>query len=72
MRLVPDWKDAWKWHSIQLVALAIALPDIWAAVPPELIDMIPPEWLPRIQTIVLVGALIGRIRDQGVSDADLA
>ncbi len=64
MKLVSNWKDAWKWHSTQAMVFAASLPFIWAEVPEDVKMFIPPGWMPYITAAVLIGGLLGRLRDQ--------
>ena len=66
MKLVPDWKKAWKWHSTQLMAAAAALPFAWSQLPSDLRAWVPEDWLPWIAAIMLVAGMIGRLRNQNV------
>jgi hypothetical protein len=63
MKLVPNWRAAWKWLSIQMIALAA----VWESLPPEAIAAIPDPWSGRVTLALLVGAGIGRIIDQGTA-----
>lgn len=64
MRLVKNWKDAWKWHSTQAMTVAAAIPIVWAQLPTDLKQSIPDAWMPWIAGGVLVAGIIGRLRDQ--------
>ncbi len=69
--LVDDIRDWWRWWSVRLLALALALqtlqvasPDalvvFWQSVPPSLRSMLPP-WLDDLITIALMfAALVAR------------
>jgi len=35
MKLVDDWKQAWKWYSVQGPAIGLALIAAWSALPDE-------------------------------------
>lgn len=61
MRLVSDWKSAWKWISLQMIALAT----LWESLPPDAIAAIPDPWAGRVTLALLIGAGIGRMVDQG-------
>jgi hypothetical protein len=61
MRLVENWRSAWKWLSLQMIALAT----IWESLPPDAIAAIPDPWAGRVTLFLLVGAGIGRMIDQG-------
>ena len=65
MRLVDDWRKAWKWISIQLsVGLALIAP-IWMAMPQDVKGIIPEGWNVWIVSIVALSIAIGRLKDQG-------
>jgi hypothetical protein len=64
MRLVPDWREAWKWFSMQFAALIIALPVAWMAVPEEVKAYLPDKWKPWIMVALGVCVFLGRIIDQ--------
>lgn len=63
-RLVDDWKEAWRWHSTQAMAIAAALPFAWQELPEDLKASIPSEWMPYITAAILFAGLLGRVRDQ--------
>jgi hypothetical protein len=64
MKPVENWKQAWKWHSTQALALLALAPLVWEVLPPEFVALIPEDWLPFILTAVALGGLIGRLRAQ--------
>lgn len=65
MKLVADWRKAWKWHSTQVLALMAAMPVVWMQLPPDVKEMVPDAWMPYIVSVIAVGAIVGRLRDQG-------
>ena len=67
MKLVPHARLAWRWFSVQAMALAAILPLAWEALPPELRTYIPEPWMPWIVAGVLVGGIAGRLVDQGTA-----
>lgn len=67
MKLLPNWKEAWKWNSVQVFTLLAALPVIWEQIPPEVKALIPPEWTPYILTGLAIAGAILRLRDQGAA-----
>lgn len=64
MKLIPDWKDAWKWFSVQALAVLVALPLVWASLPADLKAFVPDGWERWILIAVAAAGLIGRIIDQ--------
>ena len=67
MKLVSNWREAWKWHSTQLLALIAALPAVWVSLPPDIKAAVPDEWMPWLIGVMAVGAIVGRVRDQSSS-----
>jgi len=41
MRLVEEWRSAWRWFSLQAMALTAAIQAAWAAMPDDLKQHIP-------------------------------
>lgn len=64
MRLVPDWKSAWRWLSVQFMTLAAAAEVAWRTLPPEALAVIPPDWQGYITLGLILAGLIGRMIDQ--------
>ena len=64
MKLVDDWKDAWRWHSTWLAGAIAALPFVWAEMPDDLKAYIPDEWQPIVAGVMFVAFMIGRLRAQ--------
>jgi hypothetical protein len=64
MRLVANWKSAWKWFSIQFVAAAGAV-QLAVLAFPDTIRAWLPDWLTHLLAIMLlVAAVAGRLIDQ--------
>lgn len=64
MKLVPDWKDAWKWHSTKAFAIIAAAPAVWVSLPDDLKSSIPATWLPWIAACVALAGFVGRMKAQ--------
>jgi hypothetical protein len=69
MKLVTNANRAWRWFSVQAMTAAIALQAGWQAMPPDLAERIPGEWVTGLSIAVLVLGIVGRLVDQGGSDA---
>lgn len=64
MKLVDDWKTAWKWLSVQLPALNLAFLGAWAALPAKFQDAIPLPWVIGIAVALIVLGMFGRLVKQ--------
>ena len=69
MRLVKDARKAWRWWSVQAMALAVAIQAGWQAMPEDLAARLPDGWVTGLSIAVLVLGIIGRLVDQGGEDA---
>lgn len=70
--LVPDWKNAWRWWSVQLTLLNGILQAFWegARAIPEAWEVIPADWRGWITLGLLALALAARMIDQGMNAQD--
>lgn len=64
MKFIANWRDAWKWFSVQALAAIIALPIVWASLPADLKEYLPSGAEPWILAAMAVAGLLGRIVDQ--------
>lgn len=63
MRLIPNWTKAWKFLSMQAIALAA----IWETIPLEAKAVLAPDTQSWITLGLLVAAGVGRMIDQGAA-----
>ncbi len=64
MTLVDEWKTAWRWFSVQSMAISVVLLGAWQALPDELRAALPP-WLPHWLAIALLAlGIAGRLIKQ--------
>jgi hypothetical protein len=63
MKLVPNWQKAWKWFSVQAIALAA----LWETIPLEAKVVLEPTTQSWITLGLLVLAGVGRMIDQGTA-----
>ena len=61
MRLVDDWKQAWKWYSVQGPVLGLALVAAWGALPDEVRASFTPGQLQAAGVALLVLTIGGRL-----------
>ncbi|MBK8772711.1 MAG: hypothetical protein IPM06_20105 [Rhizobiales bacterium] len=65
MKLIHNWKQAWRFDTTRLFLFVAILPPLWAEIPQDAKDAIPAAWQPWIITgIGILGAVL-RLRDQG-------
>lgn len=69
MKLIPDYKQAYKFWSVQL-SVAAGVCGILGAVLPIWVDYIPPEVYSGLAAIAATGAVIGRVLQQGLPDVE--
>jgi hypothetical protein len=67
MRLVDNARDAWRWFSVQAMALAVAVEGAWLAMPLDLKTRIPETWVDAVTMGLLVLGIFGRLVDQGTA-----
>lgn len=69
MKLLDNWKDAWKWFSVQLVAVAGTIQLTVLAFPDELKGWLP-DWATHALALGVLGmAVFARLIDQKKSSA---
>lgn len=64
MKLVDNWKDAWKWFSMHALVLAGTIPAVWAEFPDDLKTHIPAGWMGVITAIIAGCGVAGRLLNQ--------
>jgi protein-S-isoprenylcysteine O-methyltransferase Ste14 len=72
MKLVENWKQAWRWFSVQALAAVALLPVVWPQLPPQVTAWLPESWRPWIIVALAVGGIMGRLIDQNKGKAPLA
>lgn len=65
MKLIPNWRKAWRMFSVQAQAFALAIVGAWQAVPDDMRASVPQWGLWALLAVVLVGGIVGRLIDQG-------
>lgn len=68
MTLVPNARKAWRWLSMQFMALAAAAEVAWQTMPPEALAVIPADWRGYISLALVLAAMAGRLIDQGTAE----
>lgn len=68
MKLVENWREAWRWHSAQALAVLALLPVVWTELPPEAQALVPEEWRPYVLAALALAGLVGRLQKQGARE----
>jgi hypothetical protein len=69
MKPVKNWRQSWRWLSMQAMALQGAVAGAWLAVPDDMRQSVPSEWLAACAVVLTLLGVAGRLIDQGGSDA---
>jgi hypothetical protein len=64
MKLIPEWRKAWRMVSVQAMAVAVAAQGAWVMLPPELQSQVPDWGLKAITASILVLGIVGRLVKQ--------
>lgn len=64
MRLIPNYRKAWRMFSVQAQALALAVVAAWQAVPDDIRASVPDWGLWALLAVILGGGIVGRLIDQ--------
>lgn len=64
MKLIPNWRRAWRMLSVQAFAMAGTLQLLWLELPGEVKAELPPQAVHWITLAVAVFGAIGRVIDQ--------
>lgn len=64
MKLIANWKKAWRMLSVQAMALAGAVQGAWMFIPDGMRSSIPANVVQAVTIALLVLGVIGRLVDQ--------
>lgn len=64
MKLVPNWKNGWKWLSVHLMAFGAAIEGAWAQFPDSMRGFIPEKYAHLAALSVFVSGIVARFIDQ--------
>lgn len=64
MKLIPEWRKAWRMLSVQAMALAAVIQGAWVALPPDLIAQVPQEISRGVTLALLALGIAGRLVKQ--------
>lgn len=72
MQLIPDWRNAWRFWSMQLgalgsslIAVLVMVPDVaisaWLTFPDDLKSIMPPQYMPMFGVVLYVMGMVARV-----------
>jgi hypothetical protein len=64
MRLVEEWRDAWRWFSVQAMAAAAVVQAVWVGLPDDLKAHLPSWLVTALSLGLLAVGLYGRLLHQ--------
>lgn len=64
MKIIANWREAWRWFSVQAMAAIVALPLVWTALPADVKGFLPDGWEPYLLMALALAGLVGRMVDQ--------
>lgn len=65
MKLVKNYKEAWKFFSVQCSVIGTAISGTYAVMFQQLKDTIEPSTMATITAAVFIAGILGRITSQG-------
>lgn len=69
-KLVPDWKQSWKWFSTQSMALAVAIQGAWMFIPEDMKESLPKDMVGYATMALLILGVAGRLVYQDAGNSD--
>lgn len=65
MKLVPEWKRAWRWISVQSMVVAGSIQGAWMFIPDDMKASIPVGLVQGVTIALLALGVVGRVVKQG-------
>lgn len=69
IRLIDDWRQAYKFASMWAMSAAVALQGAWQMLPPDLKGALPDGLVTWASVALVVLGMVGRLVHQGGGDA---
>ena len=64
MKLIDEWKRAYRMFSVQAMAMALAIQAAWPTIPDDLKALLPPHLVHWVSIVLLVAGIAGRMVKQ--------
>jgi len=72
MKLIPDWRKAWRMHSVQVAALGTIVSTVWGLLPPDIqsqaADKIGLDQFWKPIALTFIGVIVARLKAQTPKD----
>lgn len=68
MKLVDNWKQAWRWFSVQALTIVMVIPLVWDSLASDIKEFLPENLEPWTLAVVAGAGLIGRLIDQNKAE----
>lgn len=65
MKLIDEWRSAWRFFSVQANAIGLAFATTYTAMYDTLKEALPPQWMGGITMTIFVGGIVARMVSQG-------
>ena len=64
LKLVENWKEAYRWFSMWAFLIAGAMAGAWAVMPADLKAAFPDQWVGVVSVVSFVGALLRLVKQE--------
>lgn len=64
MKLIDEWRSAWKYLSVQANSIGVAISGTYAIMYDQLKENFPPQYMVMVTAAVFVSGIIGRVVSQ--------
>lgn len=68
LKLIENWRNAWKWFSVHAMVYAAAIQGAWLQVSDDMKAHVPSYLISGLTITLLVLGIAGRVLKQGVED----
>lgn len=64
MKLIPEWRKAWRMFSVQAQAIGVALCATYVQMYDQLKETFPPAWMAGLTAAIFAVGILGRVIKQ--------
>lgn len=64
MKLIPEWRKAWRMFSVQAQAIGVALCATYVQMYDQLKEAFPPAWMAGLTAAIFAVGILGRVIKQ--------